>query len=229
MIFLSCPSAPPLVVSLRQPPPFCFRVLNAKRRARPSVSEPISRIRERSRNQNSRRQRRETDQVLGERTCTFRENIEFECPRGVTKGKAARCKVATGAACHPARGNPALKRSEGSSATLSGVLWSNARSFAKARGLTRATRDDRGQPRAGRERREESPERLLGVQARPILASDGKNVSRGADPHESHETHEDWPWRQRGRRFRPFLMRTIFLFDPGIRRVSHASRRVRGE
>src|SRR5471030_2353723 len=39
-----------------------------------------SRIREHSRNQNSRRQRRERDQALGDRSCTFREKFWFGLP-----------------------------------------------------------------------------------------------------------------------------------------------------
>src|SRR5476649_2520143 len=41
------------------------------------ASRTVSRIREVSRNQNSRRQRRERDQELGDWSCTFREKFGF--------------------------------------------------------------------------------------------------------------------------------------------------------
>jgi len=77
MNLLPCSSAPLPTVFLRQRPPFYFRLFNGKRRARPGVWGPPSRIPEISRNQNSRRRGNETDQALGDRSCTFRENIGF--------------------------------------------------------------------------------------------------------------------------------------------------------
>jgi hypothetical protein len=119
--------------------------------------------------------------VLGDRVCTFRENIGFESLRGVAKGKVPHFVKARDL---PARDD----------------------NFGMAQSMRHRTCE-------GRERREESPEMLLGVQLRPILARLQKSfmkpsLSRRVDAsvtrrdasatrqcrtHESHETHEDWP------------------------------------
>ncbi len=186
MNFLTCPSGPPRTVSLRQPSSFCFPTRSI---ARDPAHESASRIRELSRNQNARRQRRETDQVLGERICTFRENFRFETPRGFAKGKVLRCAQDDSGSGRPAITREARESREESPERPPGVrlepILARRQKFLAAVAVPPGRRVSHASRRAG---------------------------TRQYRTHESHETQEDWPRIQARQRFRPILRRSVFCF-----------------
>jgi hypothetical protein len=101
------------------------------------VSWAVSRIPEISRKQNSRRQRRERDQALGERSCTFRENFDFEPREDSRKERSLAAKRQLAQLV-------ILSVAKDLAPTSSGVLWSDARSFASLRTTGVNGRSSRG-------------------------------------------------------------------------------------